>query len=114
MIVHEDSVDFGRDFRYNLTVSSCHHTGLGSPDGVMIYQSEAYASGEGGAGMADEKITIQDASEVDPNLLRMLDRGLEDIEAGRTLPHDEAMAEVRRIRDARRFARSNTGAASNA
>ena len=31
---------------------------------------------EGGAGMVDEKITIQDASEVDPNLLRMLDRGL--------------------------------------
>ena len=70
--------------------------------------------GEGGAGMVDEKITIQDASEVDPNLLRMLDRGLEDIEAGRTLPHDEAMAEVRRIREARRFARSNTGVAVNA
>ena len=51
--------------------------------------------------MADEKITIQDASEVDPNLLRMLDRGLEDIEVGRTLPHDEAMAEVGRIRIAR-------------
>ena len=35
----------------------------------------------------DEKIMIQDASEVDPNLLRMLNRGLEDLEAGRTLPH---------------------------
>jgi predicted transcriptional regulator len=44
----------------------------------------------------------------------MLDRGLEDIEAGRTLSHDEAMAEVRRIREARRFARSNTGVAVNA
>ena len=64
--------------------------------------------------MIDEKITIQDASEVDPNLLRMLDRGLEDIEAGRTLSHDEAMAEVRRIREARRNARSNTGEAANA
>lgn len=41
--------------------------------------------------MVDEKITIQDASEVDPNLLRMLDRGLEDIEAGRTLSHEEAI-----------------------
>jgi len=58
--------------------------------------------------------TVQDAAEVDPNLLRMLDRGLEDIEAGRTLPHDEAMAEVRRIREARRFARTDTGAAINA
>ena len=56
--------------------------------------------------MVDEKITIQDASEVDPNLLRMLDRGLEDIEAGRTLSHEEAMAEVRRIREVRRFAKS--------
>ncbi len=58
--------------------------------------------------MVDEKIIIQDAAEVDPNLLRMLDRGLEDIEAGRTLPHEEAMAEVRRIREARRFAKSTT------
>ena len=64
--------------------------------------------------MVDEKITIQDASEVDPNLLRMLDRGLEDIEAGRTLSHEEAMAEVRRIREARRFAESTTGATANA
>lgn len=55
--------------------------------------------------MVDEKITILDASEVDPNLLRLLDRGLEDIEAERTLPHDEAMAEVRRIREERRIAR---------
>lgn len=64
--------------------------------------------------MADEKIIIQDASEVDPNLLRMLDRGLEDIEEGRALPHDEAMKEVRRIREARRLARSNTGAVADA
>lgn len=63
--------------------------------------------------MNEEKITIQDASEVDPNLLRMLDRGLEDIEAGRTLPHEKAMTEVRRIRAARRDARTNTGVAAN-
>ncbi len=64
--------------------------------------------------MLDEKIIIQDASEIDPNLLRMLDRGLEDIEAGRTVPHDEAMSEVRKIRDARRCARSKEGVAVNA
>ena len=57
----------------------------------------------------DEKIMIQDASEVDPNLLRMLNRGLEDIEAGRTLPHKEAMEEVRRIRAERRQARDEIG-----
>ena len=56
---------------------------------------------------------FQNASEVDPNLLRMLDRGLDDIDAGRTLPHKEAMDEVRRIRNARRIARIDTGAAVN-
>lgn len=64
--------------------------------------------------MLDEKIIIQDASEIDPNLLRMLDRGLEDIEAGRTVPHDEAMAEIRKIRDARRYSRSKEGVAVHA
>lgn len=64
--------------------------------------------------MIDDKITVQEASEVDPNLLRMLDRGIEDIEAGRTLPHDEAMAEVKKIREARRAARTDTGVIVNA
>ena len=64
--------------------------------------------------MKEDRIIVQDASEVDPNLLRMLNRGLEDIEAGRTLPHKEAMEEVRRIREDRRKARSNMGAAANA
>ena len=54
-----------------------------------------------------EKITVRDASEVDPNLLRLLNRGLEDIESGRTLPHKEAMEEVRKIRAERRQARLN-------
>ena len=54
-----------------------------------------------------EKITVQDASETDPNLLRMLNRGLEDIESGRTLPHKEAMEEVRKIRTERRQALLN-------
>jgi predicted transcriptional regulator len=61
-----------------------------------------------------EKITVQDASETDPNLLRMLNRGLEDIESGRTLPHKEAMEEVRKIRAERRQARLNMGEAANA
>ena len=63
--------------------------------------------------MIDKNITIQDASEVDPNLLRMLDRGLEDIEAGRTLPHSQAVEEVRRIRKERSAARMNVGTAVN-
>ena len=63
--------------------------------------------------MIDKNITIQDAFEVDPNLLRMLDRGLEDIEAGRTLSHSQAMEEVRRIRKERRAARVNIGVAAN-
>ena len=64
--------------------------------------------------MPDEKIHIQDASEVDPNLLRMLDRGLEDIEAGRTVPHDQAVMEVRRIRETRRHTRINAEVPANA
>ncbi len=64
--------------------------------------------------MSEEKIIVQDASETDPNLLRMLNRGLEDIEAGKTLPHKEAMEEIRRIRAERRQDRSNAGAAINA
>ena len=52
--------------------------------------------------MSEDKITILDASEKDSNLLRMLNRGLEDIEAGKTLPHKEAMEEIRKIRNERR------------
>ena len=64
--------------------------------------------------MVDEKIIIEDATETDPNLLRMLDRGLDDIEADRTLSHKEAVNEVRRLREKRRFERSNTEVAANA
>ncbi len=64
--------------------------------------------------MKDEKINIRDASETDPNLLRMLNRGLEDIEAGRTLPHKEAMEEIRRIQAECRQDRATAGTAVNA
>ena len=63
--------------------------------------------------MNDDRAIIQAASEVDPKLLRMLDRGLEDIEAGRSLPHHEAMEEIRRIRAARSLAKADVGAAAN-
>ena len=58
--------------------------------------------------MADFQIQI--AAETDPNLLRMLDRGLDDIEAGRVLSHEDAMREVRRIRQRRREARAERAA----
>ena len=63
--------------------------------------------------MVDEKIIIEDATETDPSLLRMLDRGLDDIEADRTLSHKEAVNEVWRIREKRRFERSDIGVATN-
>ena len=47
-------------------------------------------------------MTIQLATETDPNLLRMLDQGLDDFEAGRVMNHDDAVKEIRRIRQARR------------
>ncbi len=61
--------------------------------------------------MRNEKIVVRDASETDPNLLRMLNRGLEDIEAGRALPHQEAIEEIRRIREDRRVVSSAMGEA---
>ena len=64
--------------------------------------------------MIDQKPMEKKARVHDPALLRELDRGLDDIEAGRTMPHDEAMTEVRKIREARRAARENAGAVSNA
>ncbi|MBQ8984046.1 MAG: hypothetical protein IJ079_10720 [Lachnospiraceae bacterium] len=64
--------------------------------------------------MAMDNIKMQNTPEVDPDLLRMLDRGMEDIEAGRILPHSEATKEVRRIREERRYARANAGVAVNA
>ena len=64
--------------------------------------------------MVDEKIIIEDATETDPSLLRMLDRGLDDIEADRILSHKKAVNEVRRLREKRRFERSNTEVAANA
>ena len=58
--------------------------------------------------MQNENRIIQDQSGVDFDLIRKLDRGLDDIDAGRTLSHKEAMSEVRRIREVHRYARSNT------
>ncbi len=59
-----------------------------------------------------ENITVQTASEVDPALLRMLDRGIEDIRAGRVLPHDEAIKEIERIREQRKISANKKAAVS--
>ncbi len=64
--------------------------------------------------MLDKDIVVREACEVDPNLLRMLDRGLEDIESGNTLTHEEAVLEVNRLREERRNTRKGKkGLASN-
>ena len=52
--------------------------------------------------MAEPVLTKKEDANLDDALIRMLDRGIEDVRAGRILPHDEAMKEVRRIRDERR------------
>ena len=41
----------------------------------------------------------------DNNILRMLDRGIDDMEAGRQLPLEEAFRKITELRDARRNAR---------
>ena len=52
--------------------------------------------------MTEHILTKKDGMNMDDALFRMLDRGIEDVRAGRIMPHDEAMKEVQRIRDARR------------
>ena len=64
--------------------------------------------------MIDEKMNIQKDTEVETNLLRMLDRGIDDIESGRTLTHEDAMNEVRRLRNKRREERVLKGYVVNA
>lgn len=49
----------------------------------------------------NDGLKVVSSSEVDPNLLRMLDRGIDDVLAGRTLSHDDAMKEIERIREER-------------
>lgn len=41
----------------------------------------------------------------DDDLLQMLDRGIDDMEAGRELPFDEAFQKITELRDIRRGAR---------
>ena len=50
----------------------------------------------------DDKITIQNAFEIDPTLALKLNMGLNDIDSGRTFPHKQAMEEVKRLRESRR------------
>ncbi len=47
-------------------------------------------------------INIQMAAEVDPALLKMLDRGIDDVMSGRVIPHKNAMKEIEKIRDQRK------------
>ena len=77
-IITKNFVAIELDFWFNLYVSVCHPGGARNRAACRYKDWEHMLYGEGGASMVDEKITIQDASEVDPNLLRMLDRGLKD------------------------------------
>lgn len=48
----------------------------------------------------------KNTSQQDDYLMRMLDRGIDDMEAGRELPLDEAFQKIRELRDNRRSARA--------
>ena len=48
-----------------------------------------------------QRIVVKEP-EMDSAFLKQLDRGIEDVRMGRTLPQKEAFEMVRRIRDARR------------
>lgn len=45
------------------------------------------------------------AQHEDTNILRMLDRGIDDMEAGRELPLEDAFKKITELRDIRRNAR---------
>ena len=45
------------------------------------------------------------AQHEDNNILRMLDRGIDDMEAGRELPLEEAFRKITELRESRRNAR---------
>ena len=48
------------------------------------------------------EIPIQITTETDQNLLRILDCGLDNIEAGRILSHEDAEREIQRIRQVKK------------
>ena len=52
-----------------------------------------------------EKIPATDKNQENSHLLRMLDRGIDDMEAGRELPLEDAFRKITELRDARRNAR---------
>lgn len=49
---------------------------------------------------------VRDDLHGNENLMRMLDRGIDDMEAGRELPLDEAFQKITELRDKRRNARA--------
>lgn len=49
---------------------------------------------------------VRDDLHGNENLMRMLDRGIDDMEAGRELPLDEAFRKITELRDKRRNARA--------
>lgn len=58
--------------------------------------------------MIDMDITLDNKNvlQQDDDLLQMLDRGIDDMEAGRELPFDEAFQKITELRDIRRNART--------
>ncbi len=45
-----------------------------------------------------DKINIKTSKEVDPDLLRMLGLGIDDVASGRVITHNDAIKEIERIR----------------
>ncbi|MCM1284499.1 MAG: hypothetical protein NC242_12855 [Roseburia sp.] len=54
----------------------------------------------------DIALDNKDIKQQDDDLLQKLDRGIDDMEAGRELPLDEAFQKITELRDIRRNARA--------
>lgn len=56
-----------------------------------------------------KKVPTTDKNQENNHLLRMLDRGIDDMEAGRELPLEDAFRKITELRDARRNNYFNLG-----
>ena len=70
-----------------------------------IFPLHRYLSGAGNHQKKSHKKWQKNLHLNNNHLLRMLDRGIDDMEAGRELPLEDAFRKITELRDARRNAR---------
>ena len=72
---------------------------------IKFFPSLCSVSGASDFMELTKKVPTTDKNQENNHLLRMLDRGIDDMEAGRELPLEDAFRKITELRDARRNAR---------